>query len=940
MLGRLGRSTIPIGRAAWAAALLLPLLALVAALLLPLLASAQQSSKPAAGSTSGAAAEEDDTEQTGSRKFKPRSTIEEIVILGETLEQQNMDEASAITSFSAEDLKALRVQNISDLADFTPNLEINTRSAASNPTLFIRGIGLKDYNANAASAVSVYQDGVNINAPAIQLGQLFDLEDVEVRRGPQGSLQGRNATAGAIMLRSRLPSDEFGASGSFTYGKYNDTEIEGAMDIPLVEDTLFSRVAFTVNLRDGITKNACSNWNPTNFAQFQDAPGSNRLVDSYIQTEQTLRQEYELDKAANNAANLGGERYVFSNTRRNNRQALIERAGIDAQAKRLNFDGICILKDSGFIVTERGATPELPEGTFVSERFPTLDTFKGLDSHLNNIDNWATRGILRYLPDDQMEWIFNVHGLQSRGGSTHLTQLGARPKPEVLGFFESTAANFSEAKAARTLGLEGVQDVNGLDQSNDQQIGQGGDDPFLGYYNRDGLEKLDSYGGNLTGNIELDAVNVLSISGYEWYDRAIDDEGDATPFDIFPAEWSDSAWQASQELTFKIEDDAVTWSFGGFLLYEQLTAFNLFPDTIDFTLNQNFDQKLLSLAPYASAFWTVTETVRLELGVRYNFERKEFTLGSTAVGNESNVAATVIEEQTVNKTWTAPTGDVTLLYSPVWSWLDATPVDVLNTYAKYARGFKGGHFNAGLSIRQGVAAQSIDPVEPEHIHALEIGLKTSLWDNAFNVRIAGFRYWYEDLQVFDIQNEAGQIPVQQLLNAPRARVWGAEVEAQTRPLEGLMIQGSFGWLDSRFVEFGVTKTVSLGPRGEPNQEFFDFAGNRTIASPAYSISGLASYEIPLFGWGFLIPQYDFNWRSKTYLDPQQLDPISQEAFWLHNARLSYRSENEQLELAFWVSNIADKYYKDDVFDLSREFNTILEVYGDPRTYGVTLSLGW
>jgi iron complex outermembrane receptor protein len=117
-------------------------------------------------------------------------------------------------------------------------------------------------------------------------------------------------------------------------------------------------------------------------------------------------------------------------------------------------------------------------------------------------------------------------------------------------------------------------------------------------------------------------------------------------------------------------------------------------------------------------------------------------------------------------------------------------------------------------------------------------------------------------------------------------------------------------------------------------------GNRLVAAPKWNFSVVIKYEVPLFGWGSLVPQYDFNYRSKVYLDPQNLDPISQDPYWLHNARIAYRTPGDRIELAFWVANLFDEEYKVDVFDITREFHTILEVWGEPRTYGVTLSLNW
>jgi iron complex outermembrane receptor protein len=146
-----------------------------------------------------------------------------------------------------------------------------------------------------------------------------------------------------------------------------------------------------------------------------------------------------------------------------------------------------------------------------------------------------------------------------------------------------------------------------------------------------------------------------------------------------------------------------------------------------------------------------------------------------------------------------------------------------------------------------------------------------------------------------------------------------------------------GWLDSEFKDFVATKTSG---RGQGTSIGFDAAGNPLVAAPDWNFSGIIRYEIPLFGWGYLIPQYDVSWRSKAYFDPHRIDPISQDAYWLHNTRIAYRTPDNRIEVAFWVSNLFDEEYKVDVVDLTRTAATIREVWGEPRTYGVTLSLNW
>ena len=110
--------------------------------------------------------------------------------------------------------------------------------------------------------------------------------------------------------------------------------------------------------------------------------------------------------------------------------------------------------------------------------------------------------------------------------------------------------------------------------------------------------------------------------------------------------------------------------------------------------------------------------------------------------------------------------------------------------------------------------------------------------------------------------------------------------------------------------------------------------------PEWSFSGIAEYTISLFKLGTLVPHYDVRYRDKVYLDPQGLDPISQDPYWVHNLRLSYRTRDGLIEVAGWIDNLLDERYKIDVFDLSLDNNVILEVWNEPRMYGVTFSLSF
>ena len=103
----------------------------------------------------------------------------------------------------------------------------------------------------------MYNDDIYMNSPAGQLGQLFDVQMVEVLRGPQGSLYGRNASAGVIKVVARKPTGDFNGYTNISYGNYNLFEVEGAVEAPVWGDMLSTRISGRMNLRDGTTHNRC-----------------------------------------------------------------------------------------------------------------------------------------------------------------------------------------------------------------------------------------------------------------------------------------------------------------------------------------------------------------------------------------------------------------------------------------------------------------------------------------------------------------------------------------------------------------------------------------------------------------------------------------------------------------------------------------------------------
>jgi len=555
----------------------------------------------------------------------PSSNIDEMVVRASGRDDFLKDLSISETSFSAAEIKSLRIQNIADLAEYTPNLEINTRSAASNPTLFIRGIGLKDYNANAAGAVSVYQNGININSPAIQLGQLFDIEQIAVLRGPQGSMNGRNATAGAIMINSVIPDGELDVSGSFTYGNYNNLQAEGAIGFPIVEELLSGRVAFTANFRDGTTKNNCSDWDPESVGKPEIAEDAVR--DAFVWN---VQENTRYKKISGSRFPRVGSDPSRIETFEDQRPVFVDEVCLHDSPGWLTFDSKTLPPRDTPAEDLYNLGTWLPNSDSSASR---LEDFQGLKRWVNNVDNWAVRGILRFQPEvlDGMDWLLNAHGGQNLGDSSRLQSLRVNTVLNAgVPNFDDDFGNTSEANIAENSNFK-FEDVRFIDGITDGKVpavpdrGRGGTDIDAGFYDLDGLELLNTWGVSLKGIWDTGPVILTSLTGYEWYDRTIAEEGDAIPIKVIPAIYEDSSQQWSQELRASGEGELYRWFIGGFFLRDELDATNLFPGIRSRRIEQTFSNTLMSGAVYGSGRYWVLDEVYVDAGLRYNVEQKEFT---------------------------------------------------------------------------------------------------------------------------------------------------------------------------------------------------------------------------------------------------------------------------------------------------------------------------
>ncbi|MAI80524.1 MAG: hypothetical protein CL917_16385 [Deltaproteobacteria bacterium] len=784
----------------------------------------------------------------------PYSGIEEVRVLGQQGGSASQEAVSEI-GFDAYELQRDGIKDIRDLSNFTPNLEIKSAFGNSNATLFIRGVGIDDFNANSPSAVAVYQDNIYMQSPAGQLFQFFDVDGVEVLRGPQGVLF-RNASAGVIKVISRKPSQDRNAYTNVTYGRFNQIEVEGAGGGGIT-DTLAGRVSGSWSRRDGIAENRCG------------------IASNYIRPE-----------------------------------------GVDTAD----------MNECWFQIVEKG-NPLIGD---VTER-------------VNNADSYALRGQLLWEPDVSdglLSFLLNVHGGQNASQAYQYQQYGVEyNKDATVASAPPVIKLTPDGQVFKTLNAAGYEDDD--------------NDPFAGDYNAQGPENLNLWGTYLESEWEFgDGYTLKSVTGYEGHDRFIWDDSDASPVNILVGNYTDTSWQVTQELRLSgiipapvSFGDDVDWIVGAYYLKEDLQVKNTYDYGAGPTQTIEYEQDLRNFAVYGMATWTFLDNFTLQAGARQNWEQKSYDLVAFAKPKEATEA---LESKSGYEqgTFTGWGGNVTLTYQVL-------PEAEIS--AKYSRGWKGGHFNGGAFNSQAL----IDPVKPEIVDSFEIGTNSRWFDGRLSVNGAFFVYDYKDLQVFNLEQTSQGATISQLINAEHARVYGAEIDLQAEILEGLNVEFNFAWLDSTYLDF-ENSLEFVESRGCPQNcqriQFtrdIEYSGNPLIASPRFSVASSIDYLIPLPSLrgkqlGYLSPRFSLTWRDTIYFDACSgrgtmcnfpKGTFAEDPLLLLNGSLGWWSDDERYQLTVWVRNLTDEQYVSQTFDQTGpEFKQVLEVYGEPRTYGVTLGI--
>jgi len=327
--------------------------------------------------------------------------LEEIIVTAQKREQGLQDVPISVQAFTQQRIDNLGAQDISDLGLFTPNVEIGR--GVNQPTYRIRGIGTSDFGVGADPAVGVYVDGIYIGRSGGSKTAFNDIERVEILNGPQGTLFGRNAAAGAIQYVTKKPVDNTEGWVKATLGNENRTQLEGVYNTAL-SDTVFWRTGVLWNERDGYVDNK-TNGKDLNIEDNWSITTSLRWVPT-DQLDLLWRMEYDevnQDPRASSSAVFGPRDNGAAFTKVESDHDLKETRDLFGTSLHLTFDMEMVTFTS--ISSYREYNTENPE-----EKDGSADPFFDFqDFNSENNDQWSQE--FRFDGDygDSVTWVVGAN---------------------------------------------------------------------------------------------------------------------------------------------------------------------------------------------------------------------------------------------------------------------------------------------------------------------------------------------------------------------------------------------------------------------------------------------------------------------------------------------------------------------------------------------------
>jgi iron complex outermembrane receptor protein len=753
--------------------------------------------------------------------------IETVVVTAQHKSENIQQVPIAITALSQKDLTDRQIAAGPDLLRDVPNMNF-TKTNFSGYDIELRGIGTQAISVTTDPAVAVAFNDTPFIRNHFFEQEFYDLQDAEVLLGPQGTLYGRNATAGVVNLKSALPTDTYEAMLSADMGNYSNRRLEAMINIPIVGDQLDIRFAGEWTKRDGYTEDTTLNtpvdgrdlWSGRMTIGWK--PASNLQTyfvwEHFSEDDDRLRSGKQLCETDNPPSTVNGVTVPGPGGR-----GVVGPAGSLTQAFLSQGCQATSLYSSTAYQVPYG--PSLPYVIALQE---AGDENAGLDPYAETTQSSNLRDIQSaILPtykakNDTLEFnaTYNVSSALTLTSQTGFNQ-DFLWSTEDYNRFNTTPGIFQINSLALTSTpyctstLTTGCFVNGPNGSAFPDANTYFCDPQLGCSDRLVAQDLDeehawqlsqefrlasNFGGPFNFSVGGNYLHYETEENYYVFSNALsayayttgDEDGGAgggnsTPSCLFTS-------IDSHGLGYQSPNPVLG---GGGPLYACVYADpnpigSLNNEGHNYFLSQN-PYTLNSYALFGETYYNITNDIKLTTGLRWTDDQKHFVdIPSELLDQGYGYSVDGIE----NQSWQRFTGRTVLDWSPDLSFTDQTLL-----YASYAHGYKAGGANPpgaefleyGASISQTTQVPFVvHPLtfKPEYIEAFELGTKNTLLDNTLTLNGDIFYYNYTGYQISEIVDRTA------INNNYNAHVEGAEVTANWEPVPGLKFNFAGGWEDT------------------------------------------------------------------------------------------------------------------------------------------------
>jgi len=754
-------------------------------------------------------------------------TVQALIVTAQKREEDIQDVPIAISAFTQEDLTRSQVAGGPDLVTQVPNFTF-TKTNFSSYSIQIRGIGTQAISATTDPAVAVAFNNTPFIRNRFFEQEFYDLERVEVLRGPQGTLYGRNATAGVVNIISAKPKFTAESRLSADVGNYSSSRIEGMLNIPLVEDKVALRLAGAWTKRDGYATNEITD-NPidgrdlwSTRLSLRIAPAdwldANLIWEHFQEKDDRLRSGKQLCKK-DVVTEVGGIPVDYFEQLPNRGQG-----GLMATANA-NYSQGCAR--SSLYSPDSFQTPMglmLPYYVPLSSiGLPTALS----DPYLSTVQSPDLR-VIQSTIDPKYRARADIGELQVKidlPGNLSLASETAYGTDFVYSLQDFNRFNTAPGawEQARPYDREGVL----LPGPN------GGIfcDPQLGCSDR--LVAVDvatatasqfsqefrlasSWDGPLNFSLGANFLRADSEDKYYVFINSLSLKAAlGNPFFVlYPYVNGVTDNVECMDNGYMQGDPNGVYPVTGCTYIDPNPIGSVNDQGHNYFLSKN-PYKLISYAVFGETYYNITSNLKLTAGLRWTVDKKEAPRIPTWLLASNSVGYPVAE--VIHQEWREPTGRLTLDWKPDLGFTDETLI-----YGSFAHGYKAGGANPPGFVRifysdstvaaANSAASATRPrtFEPEFVDAYEIGSKNTLLEGRLTANVAAFYYDYTGYQVSEIVDRSA------FNRNFDAKVWGAEIEADWRPLENLRLGFKGGYEKTRIADSEAAIDLMDRTAGDPN----------------------------------------------------------------------------------------------------------------------------